>query len=164
MDWGEWKSNVVWQPYEITLLSNQNIQNFFFRYVWQPYEITLLSNVIPALFHIIVSLTTIWNYTTLKHPLGRCHGYYSLTTIWNYTTLKLCYPAACSVGPFDNHMKLHYSQTKQIFSFRPRLFDNHMKLHYSQTQTSPAAAMKLFDNHMKLHYSQTVVLIYRHAS
>ena len=36
------------------------------------------------------SLTTIKNYTTLKHLFVRCRPPYCLTTIKNYTTLKLC--------------------------------------------------------------------------
>ena len=35
------------------------------------------------------------------------------------------------------------------------LFDNHMKLHYSQTDTTEGSPTYGFDNHMKLHYSQT---------
>ena len=37
-------------------------------------------------------------------------------------------------------------------------FDNHMKLHYSQTDDEGNKSYERFDNHMKLHYSQTILL------
>ena len=39
-----------------------------------------------------------------------------------------------SIGQFDYHLKLHYSQTTNIAPQMGRRFDYHLKLHYSQTQ------------------------------
>ena len=57
---------------------------------------------------------------------------------------------------FDNHMKLHYSQTSNVPTQYGLEFDNHMKLHYSQTIICAGNGSITFDNHMKLHYSQTI--------
>ena len=56
----------VWLPYEITLLSNRFAITRPESLVWLPYEITLLSNTILTVLLRWKSLTTIWNYTTLK--------------------------------------------------------------------------------------------------
>ena len=58
-------------------------------YVWRWFEITLLSNRWYHNNGYFCSLTTLWNYTTLKHPVFANISEQRLTTLWNYTTLKL---------------------------------------------------------------------------
>ena len=53
-----------------------------------PYEFTLLSNICCEIGCNIVSFTTLWIYTTLKHDLNITKILNSFTTLWIYTTLK----------------------------------------------------------------------------
>ena len=57
----------------------------------------------------------------------------SLTTIWNYTTLKPIEVIDIMLTQLDHHMELHYSQTYIVRCQFYNMLDHHMELHYSQT-------------------------------
>ena len=78
---------VVLLPYEITLLSNNryfHLPNPLFYYLMKFHYSQTLGTSLRAWF----SLTTLWNYTTLKRLYSEFVGRNSFTTLWNYTTLK----------------------------------------------------------------------------
>ena len=78
----------VWDPYEITLLSNTIQSQQFESQAWDPYEITLLSNLLLGLQTMSICLRSLWNYTALK-PVIVLAGYFlRLRSLWNYTALK----------------------------------------------------------------------------
>ena len=56
---------------------------------------------------------------------------------------------------FDNHKKLHTSQTCAEHKVRPISFYNHIKLHTSQTMSTLFLIVILLWDHIKLHISQT---------
>ena len=78
-------------------------------------------------------LFTIQNYTPLKliYHLLNCKN--CLTIIKNYTPLKLLMTYSNYPPLFDNHKKLHTSQTCYPVRCTEHTFDNHKKLHTYQT-------------------------------
>ena len=101
---------IVLLPYEITLLSNFNWNDWTFGYVLLPYEITLLSN------HATEILTE--------------HKFYYLMKL-HYSQTRV--PLLVLYIEFYYLMKLHYSQTIGLGIFVAGAFYYLMKLHYSQT-------------------------------
>ena len=82
--------------------------------------------------------------------------YYHMKLHYSQTRnlLRQCKPQ------FYYHMKLHYSQTDINEMTKEIVFYYHMKLHYSQTISRFKLTYYMFYYHMKLHYSQTIVCIF----
>ncbi len=78
------------------------------------------------------------------------------TTLWNYTTLKHPYQGIHTAHPFYYLMELHYSQTWSALQVRELWFYYLMELHYSQTMTVKFGKISEFYYLMELHYSQTL--------
>ena len=90
---------VVLLPYEITLLSNNryfHLPNPLFYYLMKLHYSQTLGTSLRAWF----SLTTLWNYTTLKQAAVRSYRFCGFTTLWNYTTLKLVHSHGARVVRF----------------------------------------------------------------
>ena len=104
-------------------------------------------------------LTTIWNYTTLKLKEAVTNCPASLTTIWNYTTLKRAQPShqrGWGVWlPYEITLLSNVSKSSQGKPFCLTTIWNYTTL---KPRESYSLIVDWFDYHMKLHYSQTLKL------
>ena len=74
-------------PYEITLLSNENMpitKLAEFQYLMKLHY----SQTAFVSANKVLSFSTLWNYTTLKHSFLSYDILFCFSTLWNYTTLK----------------------------------------------------------------------------
>ena len=119
-----------------------------------PYEITLFSNWCVILFALVISFTTLWNYTILKPFYKSYINNFRFTTLWNYTILK-----HTDANSIDRMVLLPYEIT--LFSnFNSNIFLKlSVLLPYEITlfsnNVNNSFAKEKFYYLMKLHYSQT---------
>ena len=147
-----------------------------------PYEITLFSNWCVILFALVISFTTLWNYTILKPFYKSYINNFRFTTLWNYTILKLVTLAnffSCSFTTLWNYTILKHTDANSIdrmvlLPYEITLFSNFNSNIFLKLSVLLPYEITLFSNNvnnsfakekfyylMKLHYSQTNRIWYR---